>query len=67
MNNSNLNFKGTAIITGATSGLGAKFAESLASKGYHLFLTGRNQTLLKLTCTDGPVFDLAHFNPGDIL
>ena len=32
-----------AIITGATSGIGASFAKILASRGYHLIITGRRK------------------------
>ena len=35
--------KKTAIITGATSGIGASFAKILASKGYNLIITGRRK------------------------
>jgi NADP-dependent 3-hydroxy acid dehydrogenase YdfG len=34
------------IITGATSGIGESTARLLASKGYHLLLTGRNESKL---------------------
>lgn len=32
-----------ACITGATSGIGASFAKKLASRGYHLLITGRRK------------------------
>lgn len=38
-----------AIITGATSGIGASFAKLLASRGYNLIITGRrNEKIQKL-------------------
>jgi hypothetical protein len=38
--------KGTALITGATSGIGYDFASILAGKGYNLFLASRNKEKL---------------------
>jgi len=37
----------TAIITGATSGIGASFAKKLASQGYDLFITGRRIDIIQ--------------------
>ncbi len=45
----------SALITGATSGIGEALAHLLASKGYRLYLTGRNAQKLP---PDGLVADL---------
>ncbi|MGG5460421.1 SDR family NAD(P)-dependent oxidoreductase [Clostridium sp. B9] len=39
--------KKTAVITGATSGIGKEFAFRLASKGYNLIIVGRREDKLK--------------------
>lgn len=43
---------GTALITGASSGIGAVYADRMAKRGYDLLLVARNQDKLESRATD---------------
>jgi Short-chain dehydrogenases of various substrate specificities len=54
----------TALITGASSGIGETFARRLAAEGYHLVLVARSEDKLRSLCSE---LETAHSITADLV
>ena len=58
--------RGTALITGASSGIGAAFARLFAAEGFDLVLTARREQKLQALADDIPTATKILVLPGDL-
>ncbi|AGK98528.1 SDR family oxidoreductase [Clostridium pasteurianum] len=65
-----MKYKKTAVITGASSGIGRAIAKSLAKEGTHVYITGQSQEKLDLVRSEiqslGGTVDASAFDIRDI-
>ena len=62
--------KGIAVVTGASAGIGAVYADRLARRGYDLILVARNKSKLaevatRIAGSTGRVVDIVAADLGD--
>ena len=58
--------RGTALITGASSGIGEAFARLFAAEGFDLVLTARREQKLQALADDIPTATKILVLPGDL-
>ncbi len=66
MNTTEVSQKQTALVTGASRGLGLALARSLAASGWSLLIDGRDPTRLHAAATELAGLTVVHAIPGDI-